>query len=118
MSYNKQTWATGETITAEKLNHIEDGIADNAVASTLVVHINADGNGDPTMDKTWQEIYDALESGAIVVCPDNANENGVSLYMFMYAGEQVGTYIVKAEQSADIAFTTNSSNGYPKLQNG
>lgn len=28
MSYTKQTWQTGDTITAEKLNHIEDGIDD------------------------------------------------------------------------------------------
>lgn len=27
MSYEKQTWVTGETITAEKLNHIESGVA-------------------------------------------------------------------------------------------
>ena len=27
MSYTKQTWATGDTVTATKLNHIEDGIA-------------------------------------------------------------------------------------------
>ena len=26
MSYEKQTWTNGETITAEKLNHIEDGV--------------------------------------------------------------------------------------------
>ena len=28
MSYTKQTWETGDTITAEKLNHIEDGVDD------------------------------------------------------------------------------------------
>ena len=27
MSYTKQTWATGDTVTASKLNHMEDGIA-------------------------------------------------------------------------------------------
>lgn len=27
MTYEKQTWVNGETITQEKLNHIEDGIA-------------------------------------------------------------------------------------------
>lgn len=27
MAYEKQTWITGEVITEEKLNHIEDGIA-------------------------------------------------------------------------------------------
>ena len=26
MAYTKQTWATGDTITAAKLNHMEDGI--------------------------------------------------------------------------------------------
>lgn len=26
MAYEKHTWTTGETITAEKLNHIEEGI--------------------------------------------------------------------------------------------
>lgn len=27
MSYTKQTWAIGDTVTATKLNHMEDGIA-------------------------------------------------------------------------------------------
>lgn len=27
MAYEKQTWVVGDTITAEKLNHMEDGIA-------------------------------------------------------------------------------------------
>lgn len=29
MAYEKQTWVTGEVITKEKLNHIEDGIANS-----------------------------------------------------------------------------------------
>jgi len=28
MSYEKNTWVTGDVITAEKLNHMEDGIDD------------------------------------------------------------------------------------------
>lgn len=35
MAYEKQTWHTGDVITQEKLNHMEDGIAN---AGTLVVH--------------------------------------------------------------------------------
>lgn len=27
MAYSKQTWKTGDDITADKLNHLEDGIA-------------------------------------------------------------------------------------------
>lgn len=29
MTYNKYTWVTGEVITEDKLNHIEDGISNN-----------------------------------------------------------------------------------------
>ena len=29
MAYEKQTWAAGQTITAEKMNHMEDGILNN-----------------------------------------------------------------------------------------
>ena len=32
MSYEKQTWANGDVITAEKLNHIEEGIAEGGDA--------------------------------------------------------------------------------------
>ena len=33
MAYTKQTWNTGDTITAEKLNHMEDGIGNSGSAS-------------------------------------------------------------------------------------
>lgn len=29
MAYTKQTWECGDVITAEKLNHMEDGIANS-----------------------------------------------------------------------------------------
>lgn len=37
MSYTKQTWATGDTITADKLNHIEAGIEESENKSFSVV---------------------------------------------------------------------------------
>ena len=47
MAYTKQTWVTGETITADKLNHIEDGIASiggyDIVFSMTEDAITADG---------------------------------------------------------------------------
>ena len=30
MAYEKQTWQNGDTITAEKLNHMEDGIENSS----------------------------------------------------------------------------------------
>lgn len=37
MTYEKQTWASGDTITAEKLNHMETGIV-NASSATLLLY--------------------------------------------------------------------------------
>ena len=37
MSYTKQTWVDGDLITAEKLNHIEDGIANSGGYSIIKV---------------------------------------------------------------------------------
>lgn len=36
MSYSKTTWATGDTITAQLLNHAEDGIAANDAAIAAI----------------------------------------------------------------------------------
>lgn len=43
MSYEKQTWKNGETITAEKLNHIEDGIA--SIGGTQSAKVKFINNG-------------------------------------------------------------------------
>lgn len=32
MSYEKTTWQTGDTITSEKLNHLEDGVSEAFIA--------------------------------------------------------------------------------------
>ena len=55
MSYEKQTWQTGDTITAEKLNHIEDGIGENMTVINATVS-NVDGKAAIILDKTYNEI--------------------------------------------------------------
>ena len=64
MSYEKQTWQTGDTITAEKLNHIEDGIAN----SILVVTVDLDtGISDVT--------YEDLQNATFAVMRLNRNND-------------------------------------------
>ena len=46
MAYEKQTWADGDVITQEKLNHMEDGIADEDV---VIIDAKAVLN-----DTTWE----------------------------------------------------------------
>lgn len=54
MAYLKQSWNTGDTITAKKLNHIEKGIEDNVVNR---VHVDYDSSlGVYYLDRNYSEI--------------------------------------------------------------
>ena len=50
MSYEKQTWTTGDTITANKLNHMEDGIAEGG-SSAFDLFFMIDEASDTTYAK-------------------------------------------------------------------
>lgn len=67
MSYEKHTWETGETITAEKLNNIEDGIASASGGDSRVFYVNIQGRpGSATFDKTFDEMLEAYNNGKLV----------------------------------------------------
>lgn len=68
MSYNKTTWATGDIVTAEKLNNIENGIVNNNIYMVSVISNVDESTEDETLtlNKTWQEIFDAAQSGRLV----------------------------------------------------
>ena len=63
MSYTKNTWANGDTITAAKLNNMENGIAN--AGSVLFCTSTYDGE-DYYLDKTAGEIYEAIIAGTPV----------------------------------------------------
>lgn len=70
MAYTPTEWATGDVITAEKLNNIEGGVM---AAGPLIVNLSyssvvndryATGS---TLDKSYSEIMAAYESGRNIV---------------------------------------------------
>lgn len=67
MSYNPTNWTSGDIITSEKLNKIEQGIADAAENSNNnnVFLVNVDNQG--ICDKTAYEIKTAVLTGKQVV---------------------------------------------------
>ena len=67
MAYSKQTWATGDTITAEKLNHMEDGIdgAGGGSGGIFLVTITPTGETSATSDKSSSEIITAIGQGML-----------------------------------------------------
>jgi ribonuclease BN (tRNA processing enzyme) len=60
MAYTPTTWANGDTITAEKLNKLEQGVAN---VSILVVELTLSTG---TADHTFAEIFEALRAGTLV----------------------------------------------------
>lgn len=75
MAYNKTTWETGDTITAQKLNNAENGIEANDTAISGIVKTFTAGNTvdtsglEPCVWFTAQdsaEIDEALDNGNIV----------------------------------------------------
>ena len=65
MGYTPTSWSTGDTITASALNKIEQGIA-NAGSALICNAAYDDDVGNTVLDKTAQEIYDAMISGTPV----------------------------------------------------
>ena len=61
MSYTPNTWQTGDTVTAEKLNNIESGIVNNDIFIIHLAPTAQDMSG--TMDETPAEITAAVSAG-------------------------------------------------------
>lgn len=115
MSYTKTTWATGDVVTSAKLNNIENGIANATLSLTVDAETYA-------LNKTWQEIHDALESG--ITCFTVLTEgNALFLSPVVYVGGKSPTYIVAVVRtdngtSQEITFSTSTASGYPVMANG
>ena len=69
MSYTPTNWQTGDVVTSEKLNKLEDGVvAANGGLDLFVVKIKPEkNNGARVLDKTAEEIINALTAGKFVV---------------------------------------------------
>lgn len=70
MSYEKKTWETGEVITADGLNHLEQGVADCGGGGVLVAEVIATYNGvsyECTSDTTFEELEQAYSAGKAIV---------------------------------------------------
>ena len=74
----------------------------------LVVNVVA---GDtPALDKTYQEIEDAIESGTNVICREEIDEGVYSVYCVTRYGEADGAYLV---YFGEYGYITDSKSGYP-----
>jgi len=68
MAYTPTEWKSGDVITAEKLNNLENGVASAGGEDTVpfVVTFSGPPGGNMVADKTYAEIYEAFNQGKIV----------------------------------------------------
>lgn len=116
MAYTPNTWATGDTITAQKLNNMEQGIANSGALVVNLAWIPDDEFGNSTLDKTWQEIHDAVLSGGVTIVQREIYEGQelISVPMLQsvqYNSDQEYAYLVVA---SEIEYSTATANGYPQ----
>lgn len=118
--YEKQTWNTGDVITEEKLNHMEDGISN--AGGVMVVNANYDESTSiSTLDKTWKEIYDCLSSGVPCYVKDVADERNVSLAQLLACAYNENASVFECHvwtSSIGQVYTTESESGFPYYGGG
>lgn len=118
MAYIKQNWQNGDVITAEKLNHIEDGIMESGGGSTLIINV-IEGGAMWTLDKTWQEIYDAHSSGVVCIIKYTTEESGynrqLSFNISLVESEVYTNHAAFNVVTYNHTFSATSPNGYPSV---
>ena len=118
MAYTKNTWQTGDVVTAEKLNNMENGIA----GASLVVNVDMTG----TLDKTAKQIRDAAQSGVVsVVIPGGTAGSFSCLYFSLTAimqnGEHEGEIMLSFYDPTNdtlYSFYAATENDYPVVDMG
>ena len=119
MSYEPYTWKGGDTVTANKLNHIEQGIAQGGSGGILHVPAIADAR-TITLGMTAGEILSALQEGKLVFASLSSSDDGIP-YVFTFlicSGTFDGVYAFQALNSSSsspnfFTFECENEDDYP-----
>ena len=99
---------------------VTDTLGNQLIAAGVAIEIGGGGTGggvlvvtdtDGTLDKTWQEIHDAMLSGGAVI----SAYDGAELYVVAYAAV-AKSYDIICYSGASISYTTDSASGYPTIR--
>ncbi len=118
MSYTPTAWKTGDVVTSAKLNKLEQGVA--SAGGNLAVGHTEEGI-TTTLDKTGQEILDAIQAGKTVVLVfDYFESDGeVEVYTCNAVDFEDSTYsFYFARKLGEMAFTASALTDYPSFTPG
>lgn len=113
MAYEPTNWKTGDVVTSAKLDKLEQAVA----GGVLVAHI-----ARATLDRTWQEIYDAFLQNGLVVLYEGEEGADYStqsseLVLRVWYGEgkyYLSSIFLSPGGVDNHAYECDSPSGYPK----
>ena len=110
MSYTPTVWKTGDIVSSQRLNKLEEGV--KGAYEVMVINTT-----DGTLDKTWQEIYDAMAQGKVcVVRSDNGTTEGrINTFVVISVYVAEGTYMLTADM---YTYRASSATGTLSLGGG
>ena len=117
MSYEPYTWRGGDTVTASKLNHIEQGISDAGQSGgSFFVNIDME---NMVLDKTAGEIYTAMQNGqpTYIYAIDSEDSGVMHVPVLNIGGGVIRTLAGMGSSSFEvIPFFYESLDDYPSMQ--
>ena len=108
MAYTPTTWVTGDTVTATKMNKLEQGVA-NAGGATFFNITEEDG----VLNKTWTEILTAVSNGQIARIYASGEDFAYCPYVFLVNTDEEFWYVHVTD--GDRRYQAASASGYPEL---
>lgn len=113
MSYEPNVWVTGDRIAAEKLNHMEQGIANagGTVVATFTKTANYDTDPICTCDVTFASLREAFEQGKTILMRLKQTDGS-----YQYFGGAVCTEVLTGEE-VSWGGTTYLANGVGSTAN-
>ena len=115
MSYTPTTWVTGDIVTADKLNKLENGVASGTSSGALIVILPNEYGG--TTDKTAGEVIDAINNGGTVIFKKE-EEQAESTYFKFEPLTNLEYYEYDGEISSIAASTYNNGFQASSLDEG
>lgn len=101
---------TEDSLTGIQIGETKYAVGGSSGGGVLVVHRSLVGTPPAfTLDKTWQEIFDAASTGAAFIADVEEEEVGTKLVTTVY----VDSGVYYCEDSSELVYSTDSADGYP-----
>lgn len=118
MAYTPTEWQSGDIVTSEKLNKIENGIAGAGGGAGGGVLVATMDEATGALDKTWQEIYDAMNSSVLCVSRSKTENDAegftsIAFNIIQDVVLQEGSYSLHL--SDGTPFIASTANDYPVM---